>query len=72
MSSDFSTKYHLDNMSLVESIVITPEFLSAEPLASNVVAVTTKGEVDLNAVKVALNGSVSVPVRVYDPFSYAL
>lgn len=54
-----ATQYHIDNLVLVETIVIAPEFLSAEPLASNVVAVTTKGEVDLSAVSVSLNGSVS-------------
>ncbi|TFK42363.1 glycoside hydrolase family 44-domain-containing protein [Crucibulum laeve] len=53
--------YHIDNIVLVASIVITPEFLSAEPLANNVVAVTTQGAVDLTSVKVALNGkSVAV------------
>ncbi|KAF9014041.1 glycoside hydrolase family 44-domain-containing protein [Cyathus striatus] len=49
--------YHLDNVVLVESIVITPEFLSAEPLANNIIAVTTKGD----TVKVA-NQTTSVPV----------
>lgn len=49
--------YHLDNIILVESITVTPEFLSAEPLASNILAVTTKGDVDVSIVKVALNGS---------------
>ncbi|KAF9448877.1 glycoside hydrolase family 44 protein [Macrolepiota fuliginosa MF-IS2] len=49
--------YHVDNLVLVESIVITPEFLSAEPLASNIIAVTTKGAVDLSSVSVALNGT---------------
>ncbi|KAG6901408.1 hypothetical protein C0995_012298 [Termitomyces sp. Mi166 len=47
--------YHLDNIVLVESIVITPEFLSAEPLANNVIAVTTKGAVNFSDVSVILN-----------------
>jgi hypothetical protein len=47
-------------MVLVESIVVTPELLSAEPLANNIVAVTTKGEVDFSAVQVALNDSVNI------------
>jgi phosphatidylinositol glycan class B len=56
-------------MVLIESIVISPEFLSAEPLANNVVAVTTKGEVDLSAVKVALNGSVCIGISAIGVFS---
>ncbi|KXN91516.1 Beta-mannanase/endoglucanase A [Leucoagaricus sp. SymC.cos] len=59
--------YHVDNIVLVESIVVTPEFLSAEPLASNVIAVTTKGDVDVTAVKVALNGS---PVTISNHTTY--
>ncbi len=54
-----TTQYHIDNLVLVESIVITPEFLSAEPLASNTVALTTKGQVDFSTISVSLNGSVS-------------
>lgn len=60
-------QYHLDNLVLVESIVITPEFLSAEPLANNVIAVTTKGEVDLSAVTVSLNGAVSDSIGIVIP-----
>ncbi|KAF5358065.1 hypothetical protein D9756_001355 [Leucocoprinus leucothites] len=59
--------YHIDNIVLVEEIVVTPEFLSAEPLASNVVAVTTKGEVDLSTVQVTLNGS---PTKVSGHTTY--
>ncbi|KAG6816419.1 hypothetical protein H0H87_006156 [Tephrocybe sp. NHM501043] len=47
--------YHLDNIVLVESIVVTPEFLSAEPFANNVIAVTSKGTVDFSDVSVTLN-----------------
>jgi hypothetical protein len=49
----------MDNMLFVQTIVIAPEFLSAEPLASNVIAVTTKGEVDFSTVQVTLNNNVS-------------
>ncbi|KAG6874169.1 hypothetical protein C0995_005587 [Termitomyces sp. Mi166 len=37
------------------SIVITPEFLSAEPIANNVIAVTTKGAVNFSDVSITLN-----------------
>ncbi|KAG6840172.1 hypothetical protein C0991_008402 [Blastosporella zonata] len=47
--------YHLDNIILVESIVVTPEFLSAEPFANNVIAVTTVGAVNFSDVSVTLN-----------------
>lgn len=49
-------------MVFVQDIVIAPEFLSAEPLGSNVIAVTTKGGVDLSTVKVTLNNHVSQSV----------
>ena len=42
----------------VKALTITPEILSAEPIGSNVVALTTKGEVDLSKVQVLLNGKV--------------
>ncbi|KAF9051974.1 glycoside hydrolase family 44-domain-containing protein [Panaeolus papilionaceus] len=48
--------YHLDNVVIVKEVVITPEFLSAEPLTNNIVAVTTKGQVNLSDVHVSLNG----------------
>ncbi|XP_006457913.1 hypothetical protein AGABI2DRAFT_64785 [Agaricus bisporus var. bisporus H97] len=60
--------YHVDNMLFVESIVIAPEFLSAEPLGSNVVAVTTKGDVDFSTVRVKLNGNT---VRITGKTSYS-
>ena len=41
-----------------QEITITPEILSVEPVTSNVVAVTTKGEVDLSTVEIILNGKV--------------
>ncbi|KAK7045800.1 hypothetical protein VNI00_007202 [Paramarasmius palmivorus] len=61
--------YHLDNIVLVESIVVEPKFLSAEPIANNVVAVTTVGEVDLGTLDIKLNGqSVDVSdVKTYSP-----
>jgi hypothetical protein len=37
---------------------VTPQFLSAEPIANNVLAVTTQGAVDLSKVKVTQNGKV--------------
>ncbi|KAH7105896.1 glycoside hydrolase family 44-domain-containing protein [Auriculariales sp. MPI-PUGE-AT-0066] len=48
--------YHIDNIALLTSIVIEPKFLSAEPLTSNTIAVTTQGAVDLSTVKVTLAG----------------
>uniref|UniRef100_A0A0W0EXF2 Glycoside hydrolase family 44 catalytic domain-containing protein n=1 Tax=Moniliophthora roreri TaxID=221103 RepID=A0A0W0EXF2_MONRR len=61
--------YHLDNIVLVDSIVIEPKFLSAEPLANDIVAVTTVGAVDLNTISVKLNGkSVSIASKkTYSP-----
>ncbi|EJD41439.1 hypothetical protein AURDEDRAFT_186585 [Auricularia subglabra TFB-10046 SS5] len=61
--------YHLDNIKLVSSIVIEPKFLSAEPLASNIIAVTTQGAVDFSSVKVTLNNAtVSVSSKItYSP-----
>ncbi|KAJ7665613.1 glycoside hydrolase family 44-domain-containing protein [Mycena rosella] len=48
--------YHIDNIVVVESIVIQPLFLSAEPLAANTIAVTTQGDVDFSTLAVSLNG----------------
>ncbi|KAF8969727.1 glycoside hydrolase family 44-domain-containing protein [Flammula alnicola] len=48
--------YHIDNIVLVNEIVIPPLFLSAEPLANDIIAVTTQGAVDLTDIHVALNG----------------
>ncbi|KAF9053082.1 glycoside hydrolase family 44-domain-containing protein [Panaeolus papilionaceus] len=48
--------YHLDNVILVSQLVIKPEFLSAEPLTSNIVALTTAGAVNFKDVHVLLNG----------------
>ena len=41
--------------------MVKPEILSAEPLGNDLIAVTTKGSVDLKSVKVSLNGKVSLP-----------
>ncbi|KIM28564.1 glycoside hydrolase family 44 protein [Serendipita vermifera MAFF 305830] len=49
--------YHLDNIQLLTSIVVTPEFLSAEPIANNYIAVTTKGAVNFTSVAVKLNNA---------------
>ncbi|KAJ3573789.1 hypothetical protein NP233_g2215 [Leucocoprinus birnbaumii] len=59
--------YHIDNIVVLEEIIVTPEFLSAEPLANNIIAVTTKGNVDLSTVKVALN---RVPIAVASRTTY--
>ncbi|KAJ6546648.1 glycoside hydrolase family 44-domain-containing protein [Mycena vulgaris] len=48
--------YHIDNIVVVESIVVAPLFLSAEPLAANTIAVTTQGIVDFSTLAVSLNG----------------
>ncbi|KAJ7107820.1 glycoside hydrolase family 44-domain-containing protein [Mycena epipterygia] len=48
--------YHIDNIFVVQSIVIPPLFLSAEPIAANTIAVTTQGAVDLSTLEVTLNG----------------
>ncbi|KAF9051973.1 glycoside hydrolase family 44-domain-containing protein [Panaeolus papilionaceus] len=53
--------YHLDNVVIVKELVVTPLFLSAEPLTNSIVAVTTQGKVSLSNVQVTLNGkSVSI------------
>ncbi|KAJ7132681.1 glycoside hydrolase family 44-domain-containing protein [Mycena filopes] len=61
--------YHIDNIVVVESIVIAPLFLSAEPLAANTIAVTTQGDVDLTTLTVSLNGkSVKIAnTTTYNP-----
>ncbi|KAL0951928.1 hypothetical protein HGRIS_008582 [Hohenbuehelia grisea] len=48
--------YHLDNIVFVDSIIVEPKFLSAEPLINDVIAVTTQGAVDFNTISVKLNG----------------
>ncbi|TFL04621.1 glycoside hydrolase family 44-domain-containing protein [Pterulicium gracile] len=56
--------YHLDNISLVSEIVVTPKFLSAEPLGDRLVAVTTEGPVDFSKLSATLNGkAVSFTAR---------
>ena len=40
---------------------MTPKFLSAEPIANNLIAVTTQGQVDFSTLTVKLNGKVSLP-----------
>lgn len=45
-------------MWFAQQIVTTPQFLSAEPITNNVLAVTTVGAVDLTTVQVNLNGAV--------------
>ncbi|KAH8084875.1 glycoside hydrolase family 44-domain-containing protein [Cristinia sonorae] len=53
--------YNLDNLVLVDSIVIAPKFLSAEPIGANVIAVTGQGAIDFTTLQVKLNGK---PVAV--------
>lgn len=53
--------YHLDNIQLLTSIIVKPQFLSAEPLANNLIAVTTQGAVDFKNVTVSLNNT---PIKV--------
>lgn len=61
MSDQFS-QYHIDNIRLISGStppVVTTNFLSAEPLANNVVAVTTGGAIDLSQIQIIMNGNVS-------------
>ncbi|THH33310.1 hypothetical protein EUX98_g939 [Antrodiella citrinella] len=48
--------YNIDNIILVDSITVTPQFLSAEPIGVNVIAVTGQGDIDYSSVQVKLNG----------------
>ena len=52
------SQYNLDNVILVDSIVVEPKFLSAEPLGTNVIAVTGQGDIDYSSIKVKQNGKV--------------
>ncbi|KZT35296.1 hypothetical protein SISSUDRAFT_990707 [Sistotremastrum suecicum HHB10207 ss-3] len=53
--------YHLDNIILLDEIFVNPDILSAEPIGTNVIAVTTAGGADVSTIQVALNGqAVSV------------
>ncbi|KAF9002619.1 hypothetical protein BDZ89DRAFT_1105191 [Hymenopellis radicata] len=59
--------YHIDNIVVVESIIIPPLFLSAEPLAANTIAVTSQGDVDFSTFAVSLNGK---SVKILNTTSY--
>ncbi|KAJ7829881.1 glycoside hydrolase family 44-domain-containing protein [Mycena olivaceomarginata] len=59
--------YHIDNIVVVESIIVAPLFLSAEPFAANTVAVTTQGAVDFSTVGVSLNGQA---VKILNTTTY--
>ena len=48
-------------LTVPQSIVVQPLFLSAEPIANRYVAVTTQGTVDFANVVVTLNNAVSSP-----------
>lgn len=52
--------YHIDNIFVVQSIVIPPIFLSAEPIGANTIAVTTQGAVDFSTLEVTMNGQVRI------------
>ncbi|KAI0821497.1 glycoside hydrolase family 44-domain-containing protein [Irpex lacteus] len=60
--------YHLDNIELLTSITVTPEILSAEPIASNTIAVTTQGNVDVSTLAVTLNNKA---IKVTSQTSYS-
>ncbi|KAJ7581341.1 glycoside hydrolase family 44-domain-containing protein, partial [Mycena floridula] len=62
--------YHIDNIVLVSSIIITPEFLSAEPLASNTVAVTTAGTVDFSTCKISRHSTFKQTVAITNQTTY--
>lgn len=49
---------------------MTPEFLSAEPLGNNVIAVTTQGAVDLSTVEVKLNNTVGLLFHQHFAYGY--
>lgn len=62
---DQPLQYHIDNIRLVSEstpTALTTRFLSAEPLANNIVSVTTEGAIDLSAVQIILNGEVCINV----------
>ncbi|KAJ6466122.1 glycoside hydrolase family 44-domain-containing protein [Mycena vitilis] len=59
--------YHIDNIVVVESIVIPPLFISAEPLAANTIAVTTQGDVDFSTFNISLNGQA---VKILNSTTY--
>ncbi|KAK7688489.1 hypothetical protein QCA50_008027 [Cerrena zonata] len=48
--------YNIDNIILVDSIVVEPKFLSAEPIGTNTIAVTGQGDIDFSKVTAQLNG----------------
>ncbi|TCD68984.1 hypothetical protein EIP91_009206 [Steccherinum ochraceum] len=48
--------YNIDNIILVDSIVVPPLFLSAEPIGANVISVTGQGDIDYTTLQVKLNG----------------
>jgi hypothetical protein len=52
-------QYYIKNINILTEIVVTPKFLSAEPLPGNIIAVTSQGIVDFNKISVMLNNAVS-------------
>lgn len=47
-----------------QEITITPQFLSAEPITNDIVAITTVGAVDLTEINVSQNGEVKINVII--------
>ncbi|GJE93305.1 glycoside hydrolase family 44 protein [Phanerochaete sordida] len=60
--------FYITNIVLLSEIVVTPEFLSAEPLAGNLLAVTSQGAVNLSQVSATMN-SKNVPLTKLTTYS---
>ncbi|KAH9933597.1 glycoside hydrolase family 44-domain-containing protein [Epithele typhae] len=61
--------YYLTNVMLLSELVITPEFLSAEPIGNNIIMVTSKGAVDFSKLSVKLNNATAKLTKIesYSP-----
>ncbi|KAI0264118.1 glycoside hydrolase family 44-domain-containing protein [Gloeopeniophorella convolvens] len=53
--------FNIDNLVLLDEIIVTPQFLSAEPLGTNLIAVTSKGAVNYTSLSIELNNK---PLKV--------
>ncbi|RPD78129.1 hypothetical protein L226DRAFT_457148 [Lentinus tigrinus ALCF2SS1-7] len=49
--------FYVTNIVLLTEIIVTPEFLSADPLAGNIIAVTSQGAVDFSQISAQLNNA---------------
>ncbi|KAI0028548.1 glycoside hydrolase family 44-domain-containing protein [Vararia minispora EC-137] len=49
--------YFITNIELLSEIVVTPKFLSAEPMANNIIAVTSQGAVNFSQISATLNNA---------------